>query len=157
MRNNGPHAQAGVGLIEVLVSLLVLSIGMLGLAGLQMYSLRNNQGAMERSMAVVETHSIVDAMRADRPAALAGDFDFDSADAGELTGETFAERSLETWHTHLVDTLGPSANGVVACTSTGTNSGVCTITVRWTDERSVGSTTEGEAARQQVVTTEVQL
>jgi prepilin-type N-terminal cleavage/methylation domain-containing protein len=39
MSNYGPRAQAGVGLIEVLVSLLVLSIGMLGLAGLQIYSL----------------------------------------------------------------------------------------------------------------------
>ncbi|WP_129642616.1 type IV pilus modification protein PilV [Peristeroidobacter agariperforans] len=154
---SGPRAQAGVGLIEVLVSLLVLSIGMLGLAGLQMYSLRNNQGAMERSMAVVETHSIVDAMRADRAAALAGDFDFDSAKAQDLTGETFAERALETWHTNLLNTLGPGANGVVACTSTGANSGVCTITVRWSDERSVGSTTERKTARQQEVTTEVQL
>ena len=124
MRTNGPRAQAGVGLIEVLVSLLVLSIGMLGLAGLQMYSLRNNQGAMERSMAVVETHSIVDAMRADRAAALAGAFDFDPEDAKELTGDTFAEISLQTWHANLLDTLGPGASGAVDCTSTGTNSGV---------------------------------
>jgi hypothetical protein len=96
-------------------------------------------------------------MRADRAAALAGDFDFDTADVTELTGETFAERSLETWHTNLVGTLGPSANGVVECTSTGANSGVCTITVRWSDQRSAGSTTEAEAAAQQEVTTEVQL
>ncbi|GFE81829.1 hypothetical protein GCM10011487_38290 [Steroidobacter agaridevorans] len=157
MRNNGPRAQAGVGLIEVLVSLLVLSIGMLGLAGLQMYSLRNNQGAMERSLAVVETHSIVDAMRADRAAALAGDFDFDTENAAGLTGETFAERSLETWRANLLNTLGPGASGVVACTSTGTNSGVCTITVRWADERSVGGPTDRETAQQQEVTTEVQL
>ncbi len=75
MKTSDPSASApqrGVGLIEVLISLLVLSIGMLGLAGLQLFSLRNNQGAMERSMAVVETHSIADAMRADRVNALAG-------------------------------------------------------------------------------------
>jgi type IV pilus assembly protein PilV len=154
MRNIGPRAQAGVGLIEVLVSLLVLSIGMLGLAGLQMYSLRNNQGAMERSMAVVETHSIVDAMRADRAAALAGEFDFDPDDAGKLGGESFAERSLQSWHANLINSLGPSASGAVTCTSTG----VCTITVRWTDERAVANTAERKAAApQQEVITEVRL
>lgn len=157
MRNHGARAQAGVGLIEVLVSLLVLSIGMLGLAGLQMYSLRNNQGAMERSLAVVETHSIVDAMRADRAAALAEEFDFNTEDAGQLKGETFANISLRAWRANLLSTLGPSASGLVDCKSTGTNSGVCTITVRWSDARSVGGTTERSAAQQQEVTTEVQL
>lgn len=156
MRINGPRTQAGVGLIEVLVSLLVLSIGMLGLAGLQMYSLRNNQGSMERSMAVVETHSIADAMRADRAAALAGDFDFDTADVDDLTGDTFAEQALQTWHASLVNALGPTANGLIACTSTGANAGVCTITIRWTDARSADSTTERDASAQ-AVTTEVQL
>ena len=152
------NTQAGVGLIEVLISLLILSIGMLGLAGLQIFSLRNNQGAMERSMAVVETHSIVDAMRADRAAALAGDFDFDTANVKNLTGETFAKRSLETWHATLVNTLGAGASGTIACTNTGANEARCTIIVSWSDERSVeSSATDRESPRRQQVVTEVQL
>src|SRR5262245_46183440 len=53
--------QHGVGLVEVLVSMLVLSIGLLGLATLHMWTLRNEQSTLERSFAVVATHSIVDA------------------------------------------------------------------------------------------------
>jgi type IV pilus assembly protein PilV len=137
----GKRAQRGVGLIEVLISLLVLSIGMLGLAGLQLFSLRNNQGAMERSMAVVETHSIADAMRADRANALAGFFDTGRVPA-QSEGTTFASQSLATWQQNLHRTLGASAEGTVACTISGSNAGVCTIRVSWTDDRSIGSSTD---------------
>src|SRR5688572_22218432 len=80
----------GVGLIEVLIALLVLSFGMLGMAGLQMWSLRYNHSAMQRGMAVVETHTIADAMRADRAAARRSEFDI-SLDAEPPSGNTFAQ------------------------------------------------------------------
>jgi type IV pilus assembly protein PilV len=137
----GSREQRGVGLIEVLISLLVLSIGMLGLAGLQLFSLRNNQGAMERSMAVVETHSIVDAMRADRANALAGDFNTGESEE-ESAGTSFASHALASWQENLVRNLAPSAVGDVECDTTGPDPAVCTITVRWTDDRSAGSVTD---------------
>jgi type IV pilus assembly protein PilV len=139
-------------LIEVLISLVVLSIGMLGLAGLQIWSLRNNQGAMERSMAVVETHSIVDAMRADRANALAGSFNT-VATAGSA-GTSFASQSLANWQQNLVSTLGASAVGAVSCVTSGPEAGVCTIRVTWTDTRSVGGATDQRptSSQQQVVT-----
>lgn len=152
----GQRAQRGVGLIEVLISLVVLSIGMLGLAGLQLWSLRNNQGAMERSMAVVETHSIVDAMRADRANALAGGFN--STSTRDVTaGASFATHSLAMWQGHLVRTLGSAASGSIACTTSGVQAGVCTIRVSWSDERSVSSTTQQDTTAQQQVVTEVHL
>lgn len=138
----GSHTQRGVGLIEVLISLLVLSIGMLGLAGLQLFSLRNNQGAMERSMAIVETHSIADAMRADRANALAGGFNTDSESEEESAGTSFASQAIATWQENLVRNLGPRAVGDIQCETAGADAGVCTITVSWTDDRSVGSTTD---------------
>ena len=147
------RAQAGVGLIEVLISVLVLSIGMLGLAGLQTWSLRNNQGAMERSMAVVQTHSIVDAMRADRDNAIAGGFNVNIDNPTVATGDTFATRSLTQWQRTLVGALGAGASGGISCANTG----VCTIRVRWSDQRSVGSPTERQSTPQQEVTTEVRL
>ncbi len=146
----GPHAERGVGLIEVLISLLVLSVGMLGLAGLQMWSLKNNQGAMERSLAVVETHSIVDAMRADRANAMAGRFN----DGATRDGTSFASQSLATWQDNLVRTLGPSATGAISCATSGVDAGVCTIRVTWTDTRSAGSTTDRQTtgSQQELVT-----
>jgi type IV pilus assembly protein PilV len=119
------RSQAGVGLIEVLVSLVVLSFGMLGLAGLQLWSLRNNQSSMERSLAVVQTHTIIDAMRADRATAIAGGFN-----NGGSAPSPFATSSLATWRSSLIDTLGPGATGIVDCRNDD-----CTITVRWKDQR----------------------
>lgn len=56
--------QAGSSLIEVLVSLLVLSFGMLGLAGVQGVSLRGNQAAYYRTMATTQSADMVERMRA---------------------------------------------------------------------------------------------
>lgn len=46
-----PGAQSGFTLLEILVAIVVLSIGLLGLAGLQVVSLNNNQTAYYRSIA----------------------------------------------------------------------------------------------------------
>lgn len=151
-RSDSRRAQRGVGLIEVLISVLVLSFGMLGLAGLQLWSLKNNQSSMERSLAVVQTHSIVDAMRADRANAIAGSFDTAAAALSESTeATTFAGESLATWRASLVDALGPDATGDVLC-----DEDLCTITVRWNDERATAAV-EGQTDTQMEITTQVRL
>jgi type IV pilus assembly protein PilV len=137
--------QSGVGLIEVLVAVLVLSFGMLGLVGLQLWSLRNNQSALERSMAVMQSHSIVDAMRADRVNAMDHKFDI-AIDASVPAGTDFAKTALTSWRANLREALGPNATGAVACDGPR-----CLITVRWNDERAA------EGNDQQEVVTEVQL
>lgn len=147
-------SQHGVGLIEVLIALLVLSFGMLGMAGLQVWSLRYNQSAMQRGMAVVETHSIADAMRADRASALRGDFDI-AADSQAPSGNTFVQRSLRAWRESLEGALGAGATGEVDC-----NGAVCTIRVRWDDSRGTNTSPDADGNIPQtlrVVTTVVQL
>ena len=64
----------GFTLLEILVALLVLSIGLLGLAGLQTFSLRNNHSALLRSQAVVLAYDALDRMRSNRDQAMRGDF-----------------------------------------------------------------------------------
>ncbi|MET0536077.1 MAG: type IV pilus modification protein PilV [Steroidobacter sp.] len=145
------RGQRGVGLIEVLIALLVLSFGMLGLAGLQMWSLRYNQSAMERGMAVVQTYSIVDAMRADRNAALNDNFDI-GLDATPTAGATFSEVSLRAWRSSLLAALGTGATGSVDC-----NGAVCTIRVRWDDQRGMNRESSDTSSTLQIVTTVVQL
>ena len=56
--------QLGFTLLEVLITLIILSIGLLGLAGLQTISLRNNHGAYLQSQAITQAYDIVDRMRA---------------------------------------------------------------------------------------------
>lgn len=145
------QTQAGVGLLEVMIAVVVLSFGLLGLVGLQLTALRSNQSAMERSNAVMQSYSIIDAMRADLAAAGAGDFDI-AHGAAAPGGTSFAAQQLAAWRTRLVapvNGLGPSATGSVDCVGAGPI--VCTVEIRWDDSRGLdGSST-------QTITTEAQL
>lgn len=146
MNREKHFGQRGVGLVEILVAVLVLSIGLLGLAGLQVRTLRNGQSALERGVAVVESHAIIDAMRSDLINAVENDaYELEHTDTPP-TGTTFAETVLRNWRNNLVSSLGTGATGRVAC-----NGGLCTIEVMWNDERGSG----GSAT--QTVTTQVQL
>ena len=71
-KRHSPGTQSGTTLIEVLVAVVVLSIGLLGIAGLQLSALRNTQGAYERSAAVILANSLAERMAADRAQAIAG-------------------------------------------------------------------------------------
>lgn len=150
-QTRNPHAfpsiaaQRGFSIIEVLVAALILSIGMLGLAGLQMRTLRNNQSALERGIAVVETHAIADALRGDRVNATNHLFDIALA-AAAPAGATFAQTVVAGWRANLIAELGAAATGSIAC-----NGAVCTIVIRWDDSRGTG----GDVA--QLVTTVVQI
>jgi type IV pilus assembly protein PilV len=67
----GCRNQGGFNLIEVLIALLVLALGLLGLAALQNFSLRANHQSMQRTQATVAIQSIIDRMRAN-PAGVGG-------------------------------------------------------------------------------------
>lgn len=58
--------QTGVGLIEVLISLLILSVGILGIASLQTRALQLNQGVLYQSRANVLAYDIIDRMRSNQ-------------------------------------------------------------------------------------------
>ena len=60
------NKNAGFTLIEVLIAVLVLATGLLGLAGVQASSLRNNQSAYSRSQATLLAYEMADKMRANR-------------------------------------------------------------------------------------------
>ena len=51
----GRRSQAGAGLIEVLVAVLVMGVGLLGIAAMQATALRNHQSALERTQATIQT------------------------------------------------------------------------------------------------------
>lgn len=144
---SGSHSlirSQGITLLEVLIAVLVLSLGLLGLAGLQMSALRNNESSLQRSMAVIESYSIVDAMRIDRTNARNGAFNI-TLDDDPASG-TFAGNQLEDWRTRLAALLGPAATGSVNCAGTS-----CTVIVRWNDQRGTSG------AADQTITTQVEL
>jgi type IV pilus assembly protein PilV len=68
------RSQTGFTLLEVMVAIVVLSLGLLGLAGLQAATLRNNQIAYYRAIAVQQTYDMADRIRANQAGATAGEY-----------------------------------------------------------------------------------
>lgn len=124
------NSQRGTSLVEVLVALLVLSIGLLGVAGLQMTSLRNNRSAHLRSQAQVMAYDITDRMRANRDIAI-DDGAYNIAIGATGTAGTLAGDDLVRWKEALASSL-PAGDGSVQVVNTN----VVLITVQWVDQMS---------------------
>ncbi len=69
-----PQKSAGFTLIEVLITFLVLAIGLLGLAGLQVNTLGNQFETYQRAQAVLLAEDMANRIRVDSIAARAGDY-----------------------------------------------------------------------------------
>ncbi len=134
---SGARTQSGVGLIEVLVAVLVLSIAVLGISALQAMSLSTNNSAMARSMATINSYSILDAMRADIGNATANAYDgtlvANNCPAVPTAGVTLAKVQLSQWCTQFGQSLGAvaSTTGAIVCAA----SGDCTVTITFDDSR----------------------
>jgi len=74
------HA-AGFSMIELLVAILVMGIGVLGISALQMVSLQNNRGALQRAEAVNFAYDMMDRIRAN-PAGAPPTSAYDGLDIG---------------------------------------------------------------------------
>ena len=117
-------SQSGTTLIEVLITVVLVSIGLLGLAGLQLTTVQNSNSSSERFEATTLAHDILERIRANRRAALAGNYNLalGAAPAGaDLVGE-----DLEEWRDALADL--PNGDGSITVAN-----GVVTIEVQWTD------------------------
>lgn len=124
-------AQRGATLIEVLVTLVVLSVGLLGMAGLQALSLKSNHSAYYRSQATFLAYDVSERMRANREVANNGGYavDFpDSSNANSVSG-SLAERDKAQWLNLLADTL-PGGTGKISHSG-----GLVTVEIRWDDSR----------------------
>ena len=117
--------QRGTTLIEVLVALVVLSVGLLGIAALQMTSLRNNRGAHLRSQAQVLAYDIADRMRANRDVALANAYVITMTGTPAGTGLVLTD--LQEWKNTLAAVL-PGGNGEIVRVGE-----MFRITIQWTD------------------------
>jgi type IV pilus assembly protein PilV len=151
----GPEAgaclhQRGATLIEMLIAVLVLSIGLLGVATLQTVGLRFNHEAYLRSQATLLAHDIIDRMRANREAALNGSYvgtgfgdALPSACEPITPSGGLAQRDVQEWKQALTCTL-PAGDGAIA-----RNGSVFTVQVRWREGR--------DDAADRVFATEVEL
>lgn len=70
-----PECQSGVGLLEILITLVLLSIGFLTVARMQVTSLRFSQSAYYQSQASFMASDMIDRMRANIRGVQAGHYD----------------------------------------------------------------------------------
>ena len=127
-----PRGVRGIGLIEVMVSVLVLAVGLLGIAAMQSLALRGGQGSLESSQAVMQTGSILEAMRANPGVnyTMAKQCNVPSAGASLLANDQ------REWMRALKNTIGSGeATDTTTCGQIACNAGVCTVTVFWNDVR----------------------
>lgn len=128
-----PRGQRGVGLIEVLIAVLVMAIGLLGIAALQATALRNSQSSLERSQAVIQSYTIYDAMRANRAEALKSAYNIDML-CKKGDDATLAKKDINRWLESMQNTLGSTTCGQVSCDANG----LCKVGVEWNDTRATG-------------------
>ncbi|MDY6943855.1 MAG: type IV pilus modification protein PilV [Pseudomonadota bacterium] len=135
-----PQRQRGFTLFEVLIALLILSVGLLGVAGIQLFGVRFQQNAYFRSQASVIAYDMIDRIRANSDAA--GDYvmatpqSANSASPG-CTGSACTPSQLATaditgWRNALMQL--PGATGQV--TQAGN---VYTVRVDWTERDEDGT------------------
>jgi len=130
------HGRAsGFSLIEVLITLFILSFGMLGLAAIQAQALRAQRHADAQSQAVQRVEAMLERLRIDRHAALAGAYDQPCSD----DPDSASSGQVRAWLKGLVNAL-PQAQGCIEVTG---DDDVATATVkviwqspraRWSDE-----------------------
>lgn len=128
------HQQQGVGLIEVLVTVLVIATALLTLSALQMRSLQFNQSAYLRSQANILAYDILDRIRLNRNRVTEYTISFDG-DAP--TGSALSNVDLREWRA-LIEQVMPEGLGAVQCNG----SGICTVSIRWTEQNQTDKTDE---------------
>jgi len=116
-------SQRGGSLFEVLVSVLILGLGILGVAAVQTAALRNARHALELSQAQYQGQAMVETMRSHRLEALAGAYH-----SGGFVCDAQAGAEIGRWVGHLKNILGETACAEIACPA-----GViwCKLSIRW--------------------------
>jgi len=152
MRNSiNINSQNGFSIIEVLISVLVISIGLLGMAGLQTTGIQQSHNSYLKTQASMLAYDMADRMRSNLQGVAAGHYDDVNAgtldlvttepacaDANACTAQELADIDIYQWTSgsdtgSLAATL-PSGHGMVA-----NSGGIFTITVLW-DENRTGAT-----------------
>lgn len=122
---------SGFTLVEVLIALIVLSIGMLGIAALYLESLRASRSALYRTQAVTLAADMADRIRANRTPANAYDCG-DPCDSA-AGGNVIAVADLTDWLA-AVSTQLPEGTGEITFAAAAANApNIYTVAVSWTE------------------------
>ena len=108
------HTAGGFTLVETLIALLVLAVGLLGLAHLYVECLRSTHAALLRSRAVTLSADLAERIRANRDPADA--YDCGGSCGAGAGGNAVAIDDLQAWVTSITALL-PDGDGAVTYTA----------------------------------------
>lgn len=118
----------GFSLLEVMVAVVVTSVGLLGIASLQLVALRTQNNAYLRGQATQINHDMLERLRADCSGALAGVYNI-AFDGVPGAGNALADTELRNWRAQVARL--PAGEGAVQVAGDG----AATIRLRWDDAR----------------------
>jgi type IV pilus assembly protein PilV len=131
--------QSGFTLLEVMIAMVIFSIGLLGLAGLQARGIQSTGMSQGRSIAIIQAYDMADRIRANPVGVTNGNYNaiplglspaMDCINVTCVPADLAAFDAFE-WNTNNSNVL-PSGNGRVDIDLTGTQ---FTITVMWDEDR----------------------
>lgn len=128
MTGAGSRAQDGMTLIEVLVALLILSVGLLGAAATQLNALKYTDSSLMTSQASFIAYDMMDRIRANS----AADYTVTPPTSGNLN--VTRDQDLYDFTTNITSFGGPTATGSITL-----NQRVYTITITWDDSRAAAA------------------
>jgi type IV pilus assembly protein PilV len=148
---------AGFTLVEMLVALVIVSVGLLGVAKLALGTVQANDSALMRSQATVLMQQIIENMRANQSLAIAGNYNIGIGVTPTVSN--IPTTDLAAWKALLQAEL-PSGDGSVTTVqetnpATGGLETVATVTVQWND--SVAEQSFGAAAATMSISAETML
>ena len=128
MRERSKHAQEGMTLIEVLVALVILTVGLLGAAAIQLNALKYTDSSRMTSQASFIAYDMMDRIRANSGA----DYTVTPPTSGNPS--VARDQDLYDFTTNIVSFGGATATGSVT-----RNQRVYTITITWDDSRAANT------------------
>lgn len=143
------QAHRGMTLLEVLVSVVLLSVGMLGIASMLMLSGKTNNSSYAKHKATLCIYDMFDRMRANSQIVAGGSYNVSnisssggpgtvpppSADCATATCNPTQLAAYDTWYwlTRMVSQLPGGSGSISAAAGAISNTSVVTITVQWDD------------------------
>ena len=123
------YRSRGFSLIEILVTMVLVSVGLLGVASMQALNMKNNANSTLRTQASVLAYDAIDRLRANRTRALNDEYDVANIAAVNLGGlaNGIVKTDLTDWQTALIGFL-PGGTGTISVAA-----GILTVTVQWTE------------------------
>jgi type IV pilus assembly protein PilV len=130
MARSSKSVQRGISLIEVLVAILVLSVGLLGAAATQLNALKYTDSARMSSQASFIAYDMMDRIRVNSDAVASYVLGGLSAAPASADGSDVRIQDLFDFATNVRNFAGPLAAGSIAV-----NNRTVTIVVTWDDSR----------------------